>query len=96
MVAEIAHVFLANANDVPAPADEENRADYLTVLVTRARAGDALAFERIMLATSIASGISGIRLKFSPVAFSIALRIAGAGPSIGNSPIPFAPDGPNA
>jgi len=51
MVAELAHVFLANANDIPAPADEENRADYLTILVTRARAGDSLAFERIMLAT---------------------------------------------
>jgi len=51
MVAEMSHVFLANANDIPAPADEENRADYLTILVTRARAGDSLAFERIMLAT---------------------------------------------
>src|SRR5882724_6990639 len=51
MVAEMSHVFLANANDIPAPADEENRADYLTILVTRALAGDALAFERIMLAT---------------------------------------------
>src|SRR5436309_1176811 len=51
MVAEMSHLFLANANDIPAPADEENRADYLTILVTRARAGDSLAFERIMLAT---------------------------------------------
>ena len=51
MVAAMAHVFLANAEDIPAPADEEKRADYLTILVTRARAGDALAFERIMLAT---------------------------------------------
>jgi len=51
MVAEMSHVFLANANDIPAPADEENRADYLTILLTRARAGDSLAFERIMLAT---------------------------------------------
>ena len=51
MAAEMSHLFLANANDIPASADEENRADYLTVLVTRARAGDALAFERIMLAT---------------------------------------------
>lgn len=51
MVAEMAHIFLANANEIPAPADEENRADYLTILVTRARSGDALAFERIMLAT---------------------------------------------
>ena len=51
MVAEMAHVFLANANDIPAPTNEEDRADYLTTLVARARAGDALAFERIMLAT---------------------------------------------
>ena len=51
MVAEMAHVFLANANDIPAPGNEEQRADYLTILVTRARAGDAYAFERIMLAT---------------------------------------------
>ena len=51
MVAEMAHIFLANANEIPAPADEENRADYLTILVTRARSGDALAFERIILAT---------------------------------------------
>ena len=51
MVAEMSHLFLANANDIPASADEENRADYLTILVTRARAGDSLAFERIMLAT---------------------------------------------
>src|SRR6266478_8557083 len=51
MVAEMAHIFLANAQDMPAPADEEHRADYLTILVTRALAGDALAFERIMLAT---------------------------------------------
>jgi hypothetical protein len=42
----------------------------------------------------IASGINGICLKLSPVAFSIAFRIAGAGPSIGSSPIPFAPAGP--
>src|SRR5437763_10015634 len=33
--------------------------------------------------------------KKNPVAFSIAFRIAGAGPSIGNSPIPLAPAGPN-
>src|SRR6266436_5584072 len=51
MVAEMAHIFLANTQDMPAPADEEHRADYLTILVTRARAGDSLAFERIMLAT---------------------------------------------
>src|SRR5688572_3021616 len=42
------------------------------------------------------SGINGTSLKLTPVAFSIALSIAGAGPSIGNSPIPFAPPGPYA
>ena len=51
MVAEMTHLFLANANDIPALADEEHRADYFTMLVTRARAGDALAFDQIMLAT---------------------------------------------
>ena len=37
MVAEMAHIFLANAQDMPAPADEKERADYFTILVTRAR-----------------------------------------------------------
>ena len=32
-------------------------------------------------------------LKATPVAFSMALRIAGAGPSIGSSPMPLAPLG---
>jgi RNA polymerase sigma-70 factor, ECF subfamily len=49
MVAEMAQVFLANAEDIP--ASEQERADYLTILVARARTGDALAFERILLAT---------------------------------------------
>jgi len=49
MVADMAHAFLANAQDIP--ANEQECADYLTILVARARAGDALAFERIMLAT---------------------------------------------
>src|SRR5215475_15033313 len=49
MVAEMAQIFLANAEDIP--AGEQECSDYLTILVTRARAGDALAFERILLAT---------------------------------------------
>jgi len=49
MVAEMAQIFLANAENIP--ASEQEHADYLTILVTRARGGDALAFERILLAT---------------------------------------------
>ena len=37
---------------------------------------------------------SGIALKLTPVASRIALRIAGAGPSCGSSPMPFAPNPP--
>jgi hypothetical protein len=54
-------------------------------------AGDSYS-ERIVSIN--VSGISGTRLKLTPVAFSIAFKIAGAAPSIGNSPIPFAPPGP--
>src|SRR5438270_1373603 len=80
MVAEMAHVFLANAKDIPAPADEEKRADYLTILVTRARAGDALAFERIMLATeqrvvSIAWRMLGNRDEAQDAAQEVYLRV---------------------
>jgi len=48
MVAEMAHVLLAS-QDIA--AGEQECADYLAVMVARARAGDTLAFERIMLAT---------------------------------------------
>src|SRR5262249_54269013 len=44
----------------------------------------------------IFSGMSGMLLKLTPVAFSIAFKIAGAAPSIGNSPMPLAPPGPYA
>jgi len=50
MAAELAHIFLTDAQALP-PAREEDSADYFGVLVTRACAGDELAFERIMLAT---------------------------------------------
>ena len=33
-------------------------------------------------------------VKLMPVAFSMALRMAGAGPSMGSSPMPLAPPGP--
>jgi RNA polymerase sigma-70 factor, ECF subfamily len=78
MVAEMAHVFLANAQDIPAPADEQ--ADYLTVLVARARARDDLAFEQIMLATeqrvvSIAWRMLGNRDDARDAAQEVYLRV---------------------
>src|SRR5215831_13326851 len=80
MVAEMAHVFLANAQDIPEPASEHERADYLTMLVTRARTGDALAFERIMLATeqrvvSIAWRMLGNRDDARDAAQEVYLRV---------------------
>src|SRR5437763_17194361 len=50
MVAEMAQIFLTDASEMPA-AREEQPADYFSALVGRARAGDSLAFEQIMLAT---------------------------------------------
>ncbi len=50
MTAEMAHIFLTDAQALPS-ACEEGSADYFAVLVARVRAGDELAFERIMLAT---------------------------------------------
>ncbi len=80
MVAEMAHVFLANAQDIPAPANEQERRDYLTILVTRARAGDVLAFERIMIATeqrvvSIAWRMLGNRDDARDAAQEVYLRV---------------------
>jgi len=40
------------------------------------------------------SGVSGRRVTSAPVAWATALKIAGAGPSIGSSPMPLAPAGP--
>ena len=51
MVAEMAHIFLTDAQEMSPSAREEEPADYFAILVTRACAGDAPAFERIMLAT---------------------------------------------
>src|SRR4029077_4140215 len=45
-------------------------------------------------ASKISSGKSGTESKRVPSASSIALTIAGAGPSIGSSPIPLAPYAP--
>jgi RNA polymerase sigma-70 factor (ECF subfamily) len=50
MSAETAHIFLTDAPEMLSPREEE-RADYFALLISRAQAGDALAFERMMLAT---------------------------------------------
>ena len=42
------------------------------------------------------SGVMGMRVMSAPVACAMALAIAGAVPSSGSSPIPFAPAGPRA
>src|SRR5437016_12569788 len=51
MAAEMAHNFLTDAQEMLPSAGVEETADYFAVLVARARAGDEIAFERIMLAT---------------------------------------------
>ena len=53
MTTEMAHIFLTGTQDLPQAARVEESADYFAVLVARARAGDELAFERIMLATEL-------------------------------------------
>src|ERR1700704_4233566 len=51
MVAEMAHIFLTDAAEVPSSAREEEHTDYFAMLVASVRAGDTFAFEQIMLAT---------------------------------------------
>lgn len=51
MATEMAHIYLTGAQDLLPPTRVEENADYFAVLVARARTGDELAFERIMLAT---------------------------------------------
>jgi len=80
MVAETAHIFLTDAQEMLPPAREEETADYFAPLVTLARAGDALAFERIMLATeqrvvSIAWRMLGNRDDASDAAQEVYLRV---------------------
>lgn len=79
MVAEMAHIFLTDAQEM-APSVREEQADYFAMLVTRARAGDALAFERIMLATeqrvvSIAWRMLGNRDDARDAAQEVYLRV---------------------
>ena len=79
MVAEMAHIFLTDAQEILSARDEEP-ADYFAMLVTRACAGDALAFERIMLATeqrvvSIAWRMLGNRDDARDAAQEVYLRV---------------------
>src|SRR5713226_1401110 len=79
MAAEMAHIFLTDAQALPS-ASEEQSADYFAVLVARARAGDELAFERIMLATeqrvvSIAWRMLGNREDARDAAQDVYLRV---------------------
>lgn len=80
MVAEMAHIFLTDAQEMTPSVREEEHADYFAMLVTRARAGDALAFERIMLATeqrvvSIAWRMLGNRDDARDAAQEVYLRV---------------------
>jgi len=80
MVAEMAHIFLTDAQEMAPSAREDEAADYFAVLVARACAGDALAFERIMLATeqrvvSIAWRMLGNRDDASDAAQEVYLRV---------------------
>jgi RNA polymerase sigma-70 factor, ECF subfamily len=79
MAAEMAHIFLTDAQALPAVRDEEG-ADFFGVLVSRACAGDELAFERIMLATeqrvvSIAWRILGNREDACDATQDVYLRV---------------------
>jgi RNA polymerase sigma-70 factor (ECF subfamily) len=80
MSAEIAHLFMTGAHDAPRLAREEERADHFAPLVARARAGDSLAFERIMLATerrvvSLAWRLLGNREDARDAAQEVYLRV---------------------
>ena len=80
MVAEMAHIFLTDAQEMSPSTREEEPADYFAMLVARACAGDALAFERIMLATeqrvvSIAWRMLGNRDDARDAAQEVYLRV---------------------
>ena len=79
MAAEMAHIFLTDAQEMLPPAHIES-ADYFAGLVARARAGDEIAFERIMLATeqrvvSIAWRMLGNRDDARDAAQDVYLRV---------------------
>ena len=80
MSAEIAHFYMTGAHDAPQRVRGEERADQFAPLVARARAGDSLAFERIMLATeqrvvSVAWRLLGNREDARDAAQEVYLRV---------------------
>lgn len=80
MSAEIAHFYMTGAHDAPQRMRGEERADQFAPLVARARAGDSLAFERIMLATeqrvvSVAWRLLGNREDARDAAQEVYLRV---------------------
>lgn len=80
MSAEIAHLFMTGAHDAPRRARDEGRADHFAPLVALARAGDSLAFERIMLATeqrvvAVAWRLLGNREDARDAAHEVYLRV---------------------
>src|SRR5438477_8061403 len=79
MAVEMAHIFLTDAQELLPPACAES-ADYFAGLVARARAGDEIAFERIMMATeqrvvSIAWRMLGNRDDARDAAQDVYLRV---------------------
>src|SRR5712692_7176039 len=79
MAADMAHIFLTDAQEMLPPASGEC-ADYFAGVVARARAGDEIAFERIMLATeqrvvSIAWRMLGNRDDARDAAQDVYLRV---------------------
>src|SRR5438552_6924089 len=79
MAVEMAHIFLTDAQELLPPVSIES-ADYFAGLVARARAGDELAFERMMLATeqrvvSIAWRMLGNRDDARDAAQEVYLRV---------------------
>ena len=80
MAAEIAHIFLTGAQELPPAPRETERADYFAPLVARARSGDARAFEQLMLATehrvvSVAWRMLGNREDARDAAQEVYLRV---------------------
>ncbi|MDT7541580.1 MAG: polymerase sigma-70 factor, subfamily [Acidobacteriota bacterium] len=80
MAAEIAHIFLTGAEELPTRTCEEERADPFAALISLARAGNALAFERLMLLTerrvvSVAWHLLGNRDDARDAAQEVFLRV---------------------
>src|SRR5208283_909441 len=61
---------------------------------TALAASDSLTNDSRVSSSKMSSGSNGIESNETPSASSTAFRIAGAGPSMGSSPIPFAPNAP--